>query len=161
MKPCVPRLALLLACILALPVHAQQMKPGLWEFKSTTSSPDPLIAQSMAAAQAMIAQMAPEQRKMAEEAMAKQGIKLGAAGGAMSMQVCMTPEMVAKYDVPIMSEGDCTSKTSKSGGNTIKYSFQCTKPQARGDGVATFSSDKAFTSTMTVTSNTAAKSGKG
>ena len=75
---------------LSLSVSAQNLKPGLWEVTSKTSG-NPQMEQAMAEMQKQMASMPPAQRKQMEEAMARQGVKMGAAsGGGMAMQMCMT-----------------------------------------------------------------------
>jgi hypothetical protein len=69
-------LALALALAGALPLaHAQQkLAPGLWETKMTVGDKD--MQAAMAQARAQMANMPPEQRKMMEGMMAKQGVGL-------------------------------------------------------------------------------------
>src|SRR6478735_8072302 len=93
------RIASLMAtCLLAaacLPAAAQSMKPGLWEIHNKMAG-NAEMDQAMADMQKELASMSPAERKQMEAMMGKQGLKIGgpAAGGGMSVQMCMTKEMV-------------------------------------------------------------------
>ena len=87
---------------------AQSTKPGLWEIQSKVGG-NPEMDQAMAQMQQQLASMPAAQRKMMEDMMAAQGVKLG-KGGGMSVQVCITPEMAARQDLPTQTEGDCTTQ---------------------------------------------------
>jgi hypothetical protein len=133
----------------AQPALAQSFKPGLWESNSKTSNAK--LQEAMAMMQQQMAGMAPERRKQMEDMMAKQGVSIGSDGIAMKM--CITPEMAAQQELPIQQQGNCTYKRSPMVGNTLKFSFTCTKPQGSGDGSVIFSSPTAYTSSMRVTSS--------
>ena len=74
---------------LALVASAQTMKPGLWEISHQTRSASGDLGAKMAAAQEQMAKLPPDQRKMMEDMMAKQGVTMGAGGpaGGMTMKV--------------------------------------------------------------------------
>ncbi len=150
MKPSMPCLTLLLSCALVLPVHAQSMKPGLWEVNNKMQSADGKLERAMAEMQQQMEALGPEQRKMMEDMMAKQGVKLGTSNSGVTVKMCVTPEMVAQNELPIQTQGDCTSTRSKSGANAIAISFSCTNPPSRGEGLATFTSDAAYAMKMKV-----------
>ena len=124
---------------------AQTMKPGLWEI---TNQMQGAAGGQMAEMQKQMASMPPEQRKMMEDMMAKQGMQMGkASGGGMAVKVCMTKEMVERNEVAQQQDG-CTHTTSPRSGNTMKFAFVCTKPPSRGDGQVTFVSPEAYTMQM-------------
>ncbi|WP_371816986.1 hypothetical protein [Rhodoferax sp. AJA081-3] len=57
--------------------------------------------------------MPPDQRKMMQDMMAKQGIQMGASGGTgMSIKMCMTQEMIDRNEVTSRQadphQSDCT-----------------------------------------------------
>ena len=134
-------------------VSAQSLKPGLWEITSNMQSGGKDMSAAMANMQKQMASMPPEQRKMMQDMMAKQGVQMGAAsGGGMSLKICMTQEMVDRNEMA-PQKGDCTHTTSPRVGGTMKYSFQCTKPPASGQGEVTFSSPEAYSMKMTTTTN--------
>lgn len=141
----------------ALTAHAQNLKPGLWESSSKMQGG---MGSQIAAMQAEMAKMPPEQRKMMQDMMAKQGTTLGAAGpGSISSKVCLTKEMIERNEMPA-SPGECTSTTSPRIGNTMKTSFTCAKQGARGEGQFTFVSPEAYTMKMSITTVVQGKSEK-
>jgi hypothetical protein len=105
----------------------------------------------MAQMQQQLASMPPEQRKMMEDMMAKQGVKLGAAGpgGGMSVKMCMTREMVEKNELPAQ-QGDCRTTSQSRSGNTMKFAVACTNPPSTGEGQVTFTSPEAYSMKMVV-----------
>lgn len=139
-------------------VAAQTMKPGLWEITNKMSSDSGAMNKEMAAMQKELADMPPDQRKMMEAMMAKQGVGMG-AGGAMSMKVCMTQEMVERNEVATQ-QGDCKHTRSARSGNSMKFSFVCAKPPSSGEGEVTFVSPQAYTMKMTVNSTVQGKAEK-
>jgi hypothetical protein len=130
---------------------AQSQKPGLWEITNKIQM-DGERGQQMAQAQAQIAAMPPEQRKMMEEMMAKQGIKLGAGGpgGGISAKVCVTKEMAERAEMPVQQQGDCRSTQQPRAGNVIRVSFTCTNPPSSGEGQVTLLGPEAYSMKMTV-----------
>ncbi|MBC7437185.1 MAG: DUF3617 domain-containing protein [Bdellovibrionales bacterium] len=142
--------ALLAAC--SLGASAQSMKPGLWEISNKMGG-SPEMDQAMAQMQSQMASMSPEQRKMMQEMMARNGVSMGAgAGGGMTAKVCMTKEMVDRKEFP-QQQGDCKQTVSPMTGNTMKFSFVCTQPPSSGDGQVTFVSSEAYTMRMNATSS--------
>ncbi len=138
----------LAAC--ALPAAAQNLKPGLWEISNKMSG-NAEMSSAMADAQKAMASLPPEQRKMMEEMMAKQGVRMGGgAGGAMAVQVCMSKEMVERNELPAQ-QGDCKTTSQGRSGNTMKMAFTCTNPPSSGEGQVTFISSDAYSSKMNVT----------
>jgi hypothetical protein len=132
--------------VLALPAGAQTMKPGLWEINNKMSGGQ--MDQAMAQMQQQLAQMSPEQRKQMETTMAQRGVRMtpGDSGG-MSVQMCMTKEMVERNEVP--TRRDCTSTQSKRSRNTIQVAFTCSNPPSSGVGEVSFTPES-YTSHMVV-----------
>ena len=128
--------------------HAQSMKPGLWEVNNKMGG-SPEMDKAMAQMQQQMASMSPAQRKQMEDMMAKQGVRMQpAAGGGMTVQMCMTKEMVDRNDMP-MQDGCRMTQNSRSG-NTMKMAFSCANPPSSGEGQVTFASPEAYTSKMTM-----------
>jgi hypothetical protein len=147
------RTPLLIAAVLfaaaPLAAGAQSLKPGLWEIRHKSDSPQ--TAGAMDEMQQQMAQMPPEQRKQMEAMLAQQGVKMApGAGGATAMQVCMTKEMVERNDVP-MQDG-CRVTQQQRNGNTMKMAFACTNPPSNGEGQVTFDGPESYASRMTVRS---------
>ena len=131
-----------------LPAGAQSLKPGLWEISNKMKG-SAEMDQAMAQMQQQLASMPPEQRKQMEAMMAQRGMRMApAAGGGMTVQMCMTREMVERNDVP-MQDG-CTMTKQQRSGNTMKMAFNCTKPPSSGEGEFTFMGGEAYKSHMVV-----------
>lgn len=135
---------------------AQTMKPGLWEISTQMQSGSGEMANAMAKMQKQMESMPPEQRKMVQDMMAKQGMQMGSNGGGMSLKVCMTQDMVDRNQVASHqssnNQNDCTHTNSPRSGNTMQFSFVCTKPPSSGEGQVTFTSPEAYSMKMTSTS---------
>ena len=93
--------------------------------------------------------------------MAKQGVQMGTgSGGGMAIKMCMTQEMIDRNDVSARqsaSQNDCTHTNSPRTGNTMKFSFVCTKPPSSGEGQVTFTSPERYSMTMLTTSTARGK----
>jgi hypothetical protein len=105
----------------------------------------------MAQMQQQMANLPPEQRKMVEEMMAKQGVQMGkpGAGGGMTARICMTKEMVERNEVPTQ-QGDCKTTSQQRTGNTMKVAFSCTNPPAKGEGQVTFHGPESYAMKMSM-----------
>ena len=133
-----------LLALASLSVSAQQ-KPGLWEITSKMAgggADSEKIAKAQAQMQAQMAAMSPEQRKMVEGAMAKNGMGAGGPGGGMTMKVCVTEEMVKRGQMSTgqSAQHGCTHTMSQRVGNTMNMAFKCTQPPSSGEGQFTFTS---------------------
>jgi len=145
--------AALLAC--ASTAGAQTMKPGLWEVSHKMQSAGGQMEHGMSQMQQQMANMPPEQRKMAEEMMARQGVKMGPAGGV-TAKVCMTKEMVEKNELP-SQQGDCKTTQQSRSGNTMKFAMMCVNPPSTGEGQVIFTSPEAYSMKMVMTSQSRGK----
>ncbi len=146
---------------------AQTLKPGLWEVSNSMKTSSGEMEKGMAQMQAQMAAMTPEQRKMMEGMMAKQGVGVAAGAGAgagagvggpgaMLVKMCITKEMAERNEVG-GREGDCKSSYSPRTGNTMKYSFTCANPPSSGQGEFTFVGADAYRSKLTMTSTRGGK----
>lgn len=136
----------------ALGANAQSTRPGLWEINSKMGG-NPEMDAAMAQMQQQMAAMPPEQRKMMQDMMARQGMNIGAgAGGGVSMKVCITPEMAARQEMPTQTEGDCTTTITSRSASAMKMNFVCKNPPSSGEGTYTFSGDTAYTMKMVMKS---------
>jgi hypothetical protein len=142
-------LAALLA-VLASTAGAQNLKPGLWEVTHKMHSSSGQMEHGMAQMQQQMASMPPEQRKMAEEMLARQGVKMGNGGaGGMSETTCKTNEMDEKNELPAQ-QGDCKTTSQSRSGNTMKFAVACTNPPSTGEGQVVFTSPEAYSMKMVV-----------
>ena len=140
---------LLGALALGATAHAQTARPGLWEIQNKMGG-NAQMDQAMAQMQQQMASMPPAQRKQMEDMLAKQGMSMPKAGsgGAMAMKVCITPEMAAKQDMPMQTEGDCTTTITSRSATALNMSFVCRNPPSSGEGSYTFSGATAYTMKM-------------
>jgi hypothetical protein len=151
-------LSLVAACgLLSLTAYAQSTKPGLWEVSSKMDmSSNSQLAKQMEQVQKQMASMPPEQRKMMEEMMAKQGLNMSMkTDGSTVIKVCITPEMANRP--PVQQQKDCTYNFPARSGNTQRFSFQCMQPPSSGEGEVTFQGADDYTGKMTITSVQAGK----
>jgi hypothetical protein len=125
-------LAALLLVASVASANAQTIKPGLWEFATQMRGGSGQMADAMAQAQKQLENMPPEQRKMIQDMMAKQGVQIGASdGGGVTVKVCMTQEMVDRNEVS--SHRVIAHHQQSTVGNTMKFAFVCqTTKQRRG-----------------------------
>ena len=139
-------LGLFMACGLSIPVaQAQMLQPGLWELSSSNMQVDgnqlPDFQMMMGQLKTMLT---PEQLAQLE----KQGINMGGKG----VRVCLTPEQVKSDSIPLTDpQSGCQQQITERSGNQWKFRFSC--PKAQGAGVATFASDREFTTHVTGTFN--------
>lgn len=131
-------------------VQAETIQPGLWEITSQMQG-STVTTNAMANMQKQMAQMPPAQRKMMEDMLAKKGVQMDtASGGGMAMKICMTQEMIDRNEVA-SQHGDCQHTSSPRSGNSMKFSFVCTKPSSTGEGEVTFTSPEAYSTRVSVT----------
>lgn len=137
--------------------QAQKLTPGLWEHQVTMKTGSGQMEAAMARMQAQLAAMPPEKRKQIEEAMGRQGLAGGPAGGLpaagqpMTMKVCVTPEQAARDEVP-HQQGQCKQTSSSRSGNTVKFTLECGgTPKATGSGEFTLVSPKEHKGLLTMT----------
>ena len=147
------RLPLLIAILLSLAgaaVQAQTQAAGLWEHTMTVQSSSGEIEAARTQLQQQLAAMPPDKRRQIEEMMASRGVKLNAQGT--TLKVCIGKEQAARPAQPPMS-GDCRQSDVQRSANSMRYKFACTTPQkVEGEGEVTWSGDKSYAGTSTVTS---------
>ena len=142
------------AAVFTFPLHAaaQTMRPGLWEISNKVQSGNSQTAAAMAAAQKELANMPPEQRKMIEGMLAKQGVGMSVGGdGGVTITHCVTKEMADRKELPTGQQGDCTSTNTPVPGG-MNVSFNCAKPPSSGTGQVKFQGDSGYTMNMNVNS---------
>ncbi|WP_223431335.1 DUF3617 domain-containing protein [Pseudomonas sp. GL-B-26] len=140
-------LGLAMAVGLSLPVaaQAQMLQPGLWEMTTSNMKVDDQNLPDLQLILGQIqSQMTPQQRAQLE----KQGITMGGNG----IRACLTPEQVKTNDIPLTDpQSGCKQEITDRTGNQWKFRFSC--PKAQGTGVATFLSDREFTTKVNGTFN--------
>ena len=149
------RISVLVLVVSTFNANAQNIKPGLWEVKSNMQGSSSEMSDAMAQAQKQMESMPPEQRKMVQDMMAKQGVQMGASDGGMTLKICMTKEMVDGNEMAAYqgaNENNCTYSNFPRVGNTLKFAFVCSNPASKGEGQVTYNSSEAYSmklSTMT------------
>lgn len=131
------------------PAAAQKVAPGLWETTMNMQSNNPELQANMARMREQMAKMPPEQRKMMEDMMAKQGVSMGAAGGANTVRYCLSKEQAERGDIPQDNESRCKRDSVERSGSTMRFKVTCTNPPSSGTGEITFKGDKAYDSKIT------------
>ena len=140
-----------LAAAAASTAGAQTLKPGLWQITHRIEGAGADTSQAMADMRNRMEAMPPEQRKSAQDMLARQGVQMGSGSpGGMTLNVCMTPEMVRRDELP-SQRGDCNSTARARSGNVMRFAFACTNPPSKGEGEVTFMSPEAYLSKVTVT----------
>lgn len=135
-----------------LGAHAQSTRPGLWEFRSKLGG-NPEMEAAMAQMEQQMAAMPPEQRKMMQDMLARQGMSMGQAAGGMSVvRVCITPEMAARQEMPAQTAGECSQTIVSRTASTMKMRFSCKNPASSGEATYTFTGDTGYTMKMVMQS---------
>ena len=124
--------------------QAQRLTPGLWETQTQLKSSNAQVNEGMARMREQLAKMPPEQRKMMEGMMAKQGVSIGTGGNAGSFRYCLSKEQAERGETPADAEGRCKRTSLEHSGNTTRFTFTCTNPPGSGSGTITRVSDKAY-----------------
>ncbi|NMG75355.1 DUF3617 domain-containing protein [Aromatoleum diolicum] len=132
--------------------HAADLRPGLWEFRSTRMSiaglPD--MSSQMAQMQQHLKNLPPDMRRMMEQQMAARGVSLGNDGAVRS---CISPEQAKQDNIYSGKiEGNCTLGNVVKTGNTVTGRLSCTQPDASGDFNARVDGPEHFTTRVNMKS---------
>jgi len=136
--------------IAAVGAQAQKIAPGLWEMTMNAKAAGGEMQANLARMQEQMAKMPPDQRKMMEEMMAKQGVSLGAGGTKGAIRYCVSKEQAERGDVPQDPDGRCKRDSMSRSGSTMTFKFSCTDPPSTGSGEITLTGDKAYAMKMVV-----------
>ena len=139
---------------LPLSAHAaDNIRPGLWEFRSTHLSVGglPDMSSQMAQLQQQLKNLPADTRRMIEQQMAQRGVSLGQDG---TVRTCITPEQ-ARQDAIYAGkvEGNCTLTEVMKSGNTVNGTLRCSGPEATGSFRARIDSPEHFTTRVTMRSS--------
>lgn len=148
------RIVLSLALLAAFHAAAQTVKPGLWEVNTKVKTGNPQTDQAVGMALKQLGAMPPEQRAQIEALMASNGVTMPKAGsdGGMTLTACVTPEMIAKKELPMGQNGKCSWKNDMVAGG-MNVSFSCTNPASSGNGQVRFVGENDYTATMNITTS--------
>lgn len=134
----------------ALAAGAQTQAPGLWEHTFNMKSAGGEMEKALAEMTRQLDAMPADQRQQVEQMMAARGMKLGAQGT--SVKFCLSKEQAARPAEPRLNDS-CTQQVERRSGNTVKFRFECTRPQpSSGEGEMTYSGDKAYSGKADLTS---------
>jgi hypothetical protein len=153
-----------LAMIVSSSLWAADVKipltPGQWEITSKMQHSDPKVQKAMEEAQKAIADMPPEQRKMMEDMMRKQGMQISSSGdGSTTITMCITQAMVDESSWAHQKGTGCTHNLT--GGNgKYQMSFNCKDPATSGTGEYNFTGSDAYDFKMDVISGAGSKAQK-
>ncbi len=123
---------LALLCVSAVG-HAADIRPGMWEFRSTRmivgGMPD--MSSQMAQMQQHMKNLPAEMRRTIEQEMAARGVSLGNDGAVRS---CITAEQARQDNIYSGKvEGNCTLGDVVKTASTVKGRLTCTQPDASGE----------------------------
>ena len=139
------RLAAGLLLLAAATAQATDIRPGLWEFRSTRMSAAgmPDMSAQMAEMQKQLKNLPPETQRMLQQQMAARGVQLGKDGAVRS---CITPEQARQDNIYTgKTDGGCTLASVTKAGNTVRGRLNCTQPPGTADFETTIASPEHFT----------------
>lgn len=129
-----PVLVLSVLCgALAVPAHAADVTPGLWEFTSrklsVAGSPD--LSAHMGMMRDQLKLLPPQTRAAIEQQMRNHGVTLGADGRVRS---CITAAQADRDQLfSGRVEGNCTFSQISKSADRLSGRVSCTQPQGNGD----------------------------
>jgi hypothetical protein len=131
-------------CLSLSAAQEGNLNPGLWELKTSLTSPDrPAMSAPLSKMQEALKKMPPEARRALEQKMAAQGLGFGDSG---DIRVCFTEEQVRRDLIFPGKSGsmaeDCTYSNIVRTGNTLKGQMRCVNPPMTGDFQAVISSTR-------------------
>lgn len=142
----------LLVLSAATTAHAADIRPGLWEFRSTRMNvaglPD--LSPQMAQLQQHLKNLPPDTRRVLEQQMAARGVTLGNDG---TVRSCITAEQARQDNLYSgKTEGNCTLGEVTKGRGTVHGKLTCTEPRGSGEFEARIDSPERFTTRVSVRS---------
>lgn len=143
----------LVVASVSLSAHAvNNIRPGLWEFRSTHLSMGglPDMSAQMAQLQQQLKNLPPDTRRMLEQQMTQRGVSLGQDG---TVRSCITPEQARQDNIfSGKVEGNCTLTDVVKSGNTVSGRLSCTGPEATGNFQARIASPEQFSTRVSMRS---------
>ena len=122
---------------------AYQMRPGLWETSFTIKSEDGKMENGMNRMQAEIDKMPADQRKMMEQMMAKNNVRM--SGNATIAKVCISKEQAKNMEIPLKDNKNCTHQVVKRTPNSVKVKFACSgEVTTKGEGEFSLNSPTSY-----------------
>ena len=144
------RLAAGLLLLAAATAQATDIRPGLWEFRSTRMSAAgmPDMSAQMAEMQKQMKNLPPETQRMLQQQMAARGVQLGKDGAVRS---CITPEQARQDSVYAgRSDGNCTLASITKSGNQVRGRLNCSQPRGSADFETTLDGPERMSTRVTM-----------
>lgn len=135
-------LTVALLAVLALPVQAAEMLPGLWEFSSEDMEVDGMQMPGMAEMLEQMQALPPEQQAMMKEMLAEQGLQMSETG----VRMCLSQAQIEARELPFQDEPGCTQEITEQTDDRWRFRFEC--PDAKGSGETRLVSDREVRSTI-------------
>ena len=138
-----PVIAFLAGALLSLPVHATDIKPGLWEVSTQTKLPGNMAM--------------PDLSSLPPELLAKlqqKGIQVsGGAGGNVTARACVTPEQARKGELPQPADSHCSTSSIRKNGDSLSWQLSCQSGghSLQGSGQATLLSPTQYEGSSSMT----------
>lgn len=146
-----------LTAMAAGPATAQYMKPGLWQFTTTTpgkgDGTDPMAAY-VANMKKEMATMDPAARKEVEAMLADLAARdTKFTRDGLETRACISKDEVQSLDKLMGKDGNCTTQRSPLVAGQIKLNVSCTNPPSTGSAVIRFQGDTGYSMESTMTGN--------
>jgi hypothetical protein len=137
-------LSLLSSFVFFTDAHSQNMKPGLWEYQSTSKSKSGEMENAMAEMRKGLESMPAEERKKMMDMMAQSGMQFDPAkGNTQIMRICITPQEANNMD--FFSDPECKQDIIQRNASNLKIRFKCGGDMpSQGEGTFTFKGDTVF-----------------
>lgn len=107
--------------------QAFSVNPGLWEHKLDMRSESGRLEQALELARVQMALLPPEQRKMVEDMLTRQGIQFDLVN--QSFQNCITEEEASTGEFEFAEQGGCEQTSVTQSGTSTQISFVCDQGQ--------------------------------
>ncbi len=129
--------------LFSLTSAAEGIKPGLWEHSIVFKSQSGDVEKSLIELKKSLEKMPPEQRKMVEDMMAKNGMGLGKET---TIKLCLTKEQAENLDIPHHQDSNCKQEVLNRTAKNIKTKFTCTgNPSSTGEADFTIINASSYT----------------
>ena len=125
--------------------QAADIRPGLWEFRSTRMSVGgmPDMSAQMAQMQKQLKNLPPETQRMLQQQMASRGVQMGNDG---SVRSCITAEQARQDNIYAgRTDRGCTLASVAKTGNSVRGRLNCSQPQGTADFDTTIDGPEHFT----------------
>lgn len=142
-----PRIAHLAATALLgmsviLPAQAVELKPGLWELTNDSPQAEQEQMPGIADMLERMDNLPEDERKVMQEILEAQGIRLGVNG----IRMCISEAQAKSRDLRFRDEPGCTQEVVDTGDDRWTFRYEC--PGMKGSGETRLVSDREFVSVI-------------